>query len=291
MSLSVAVTVPSVKTSLNVNNNDLAKKVNDFSFKIDKNILLLQALEASLKDIKINTVNLLVSVESEKLSDSECKQQSKNIKYQIDEYSSKLKEIKSQIILQNAKIDSFIKNNINAYYVTNTNESDYSDSLMVKSNVNQENVGSSNNIFVDGTNVKKNNTTLLISEKTHKVYLPYFEHEIERYLEQFPNQYKSFEEVVKKEFIIPMKYYSVHSSLARFRETYSLIRDREGKSVFESMKQAFDLMFKYELNPAIIAACKTQDELDNYLDCLDNKHIEDFKDFEIKYDVNPIAVK
>lgn len=79
-----------------------------------------------------------------------------------------------------------------------------------------------------------------------------------------------------------------HPVIARFREAYSLIRDRESKSVIDAFKYAFDIMFKYDLNPAIIAACKTQEQFENYLSCLDRKKLDEFKDFEIKFEINPL---
>ena len=47
-----------------------------------------------------------------------------------------------------------------------------------------------------------------------------------------------------------------------------------------------DLMLKSELNPAIIAACKYQDQLDNYLKCLEDNTLDKFTDFEIKFDIS-----
>ena len=79
--------------------------------------------------------------------------------------------------------------------------------------------------------------------------------------------------------------------MTRFRETYALIRDREGKSVLDALKYSFDLMFKDDLNPAIIAACKTQQQLEDYLYCLEHKNLEDFKHFKIQFHVAPLATK
>ena len=76
--------------------------------------------------------------------------------------------------------------------------------------------------------------------------------------------------------------------LSRFREAYSLIRDREAKSVMEAIKYSMNLMFSYELNPAIIAACKTENQLQTYLDCLTNNKLDEFKEFEIKFEVAPL---
>ena len=135
---------------------------------------------------------------------------------------------------------------------------------------------------------KKDNTVLTISEKENKVFLPYKETEINAYLEQFPDQYTSFENVIEKEFVLPLTYYITHPVISRFREAYSLCRDREGKPALESLKYGMDLMFNKKLNPAIIAACKTQEQLSNYLNCLDKNDLKEFTDFEIKFEINPL---
>ena len=133
------------------------------------------------------------------------------------------------------------------------------------------------------------NHTLLVSEKNKKVFLPYSKQEIALYLEQYPNSYTSFEDVVNKEFVLSLDYYMKHPVVARFREAYSLIRDRESKSVIDAFKFAIDMMFRYELNPVIIAACKTQDQLEHYLSCLEKNSLDNFTDFNIKFEVSPLA--
>jgi hypothetical protein len=136
----------------------------------------------------------------------------------------------------------------------------------------------------------KNNNVLIVSEKEKSVFLPYSEKEVLEYLEQYPDQYKSFDDVVMKEFIFPIDAYLGHSAIARFRESYSLIRDKEAKSVFDALKYAFNMMVRHDLHPAIIAACKSQNQLENYLDCLNRKKLYEFKDFEIKFEVAPMSV-
>lgn len=132
------------------------------------------------------------------------------------------------------------------------------------------------------------NPILLVSEKDKTVYLPYAKHEVLEYIEQYPEQYSSFDDVVEKEFILPIDLYVKHPVIARFRETYALIRDRESKSILEAFKLAMDMMFRYELNPAIIAACKTQEQLENYLECMEKKKLDEFKDFEIRFELMPL---
>ena len=51
------------------------------------------------------------------------------------------------------------------------------------------------------------------------------------------------------------------------------------------------MMRKKFLHPAIISACRTLNELDVYLDCLDKNELEDFKIFNVKYELYPMVVK
>lgn len=131
------------------------------------------------------------------------------------------------------------------------------------------------------------NRTLVISEKENKVYLPYRKTELKAYMSQYPTQYFSYKNVIEKEFILPLSHFMNNQSVARFRETYSLYRDREATSSLTAFQKAFSLTFKQNLNPAIIAACKTKKQLDNYLLCLAENKTDEFTDFEILYDMNP----
>ena len=45
------------------------------------------------------------------------------------------------------------------------------------------------------------------------------------------------------------------------------------------------------LHPAIISACRNIDELDVYLDCLHKNELDEFKIFDIKYELYPMVVK
>ena len=137
-------------------------------------------------------------------------------------------------------------------------------------------------------NVLNDNNTLIISEKDNKVFLPYKLDEVNYYLDNYPDQFNSIENVVAKLFILPLQYYIIHPSIARFRETYSLCRNKEKCNVFDSLSYGFELMLYNKLNPAIIAACKNKEQLSHYIECLNENCLNEFTDFEIKFEVNPI---
>lgn len=127
------------------------------------------------------------------------------------------------------------------------------------------------------------NRTLIISEKENKIYLPYTTDELEMYLKYYPESYSNLEEVVRKEFILPVTTFSNHPYKSRFKETYNLMRNREDKNIIISFIYAIILFGMKKLNPAIIAACKTKKELEGYIDCLKNNNLDNFKIFKTVY--------
>ena len=202
-----------------------------------------------------------------------------SIKSNISNYSTELSNINTVLEQNNQKIDNYLKENANLINTTVSNifVNTYSNS----SSDSGENIVLNSELYLD-------NPYLVVSEKEKKVFLPYKVSEINGYLEKYPNSYANFEDVVKKEFILSLDYYTKKPVYTRFRETYSLIRDREGKSILEALKYSFDLMFKDDLNPCIIAACKTQNQLDDYLTCLDHQNLDAFEHFKIQFLVNPL---
>ena len=61
-------------------------------------------------------------------------------------------------------------------------------------------------------------------------------------------------------------------------------------SYLDGINLGSELIGKKYLHPAIIAACKNLDELNVYLDCLDKDELDDFKVFNIEYEINPTIV-
>ena len=252
-----------------------------FSY-VNECIKLLLDAEEHTKALNSNIVGLLIDISSKKFSPDESTSKTLVIKQDIAEYSSFIDEINSEVSLKKSLINDFLKDPTTQYYFSKFNidisQIEFKREKIAKFSENKR----------SNTEAIPDNNVLLISEKQKKVFLPYVKADIEDYLEQYPNKYKSYSDVINSEFIVPLSYYQHFPVLARFRETYSLIRDREGKSIVEALKLAMDLMFKSELNPAIIAACKYQEQLDNYLKCLESNNLESFNDFKIKFDVNLI---
>lgn len=133
-----------------------------------------------------------------------------------------------------------------------------------------------------------NNDSLIISEKQNKVFLPYTIDELEKYLKSYPEVYTSLVDVVEQEFILPFDTFFKHPAKSRFSETYNLIRNRQGKSIFSAIIYGAKLIGRYNLNPAIIAACKTEQQLDSYLYYLNLNDLSKFNSFKVIYEINPL---
>ena len=127
------------------------------------------------------------------------------------------------------------------------------------------------------------NNVLIISEKKQKAYLSYKYKEVEKIYKNSNNEYNSIIEVIQDLYVLPLKKFK-NSLIARFREAFNLIVHKENGSVIRALDLALELMFKYNLNPIIIAACRNLDELDMYLDCLDENELFDFKCFQIRFE-------
>ena len=134
----------------------------------------------------------------------------------------------------------------------------------------------------------EDNKTLVISEEDGKVYLPYTKDEIKEEITQ--NKGKKISELIEQKYILSLDKYK-SSMKARFREGYNLMYKREGKSRRSAFFLGLELMFETNLHPAIISACKNLEELDIYLDCLEDNELEKFSCFKIIYKSLPTLRK
>ena len=134
----------------------------------------------------------------------------------------------------------------------------------------------------------EDNHTLVISEEDGKVYLPYTKEDVKN--EVLQNKGSKISEVIEDKYIMPLDKYK-NSIRARFREGYNLMHKREGKSKRSAIMLGIELMFETNLHPAIISACKNLQELDIYLDCLEDNELEKFSCFKIIYKSLPTLRK
>ena len=236
-------------------------------------------------------VELLIKVDSEgsNISASKFYYEISQIKDDISKFSTKLNSWKSELAKNDLQIKEFLNHDMVRQFLPSNLKLDSEPKPEPERRVRTYAYADVNKSKFDVPHgMKEENDTLLVSERERRVYLPYSKKEVDEYLEQYPDQYRSFYDVVKQEFIFPLSFYMKHPAIARFRESYALIRDRESKSIVEAFKLAMDMMFRHELNPAIIAACKSEEQLENYLDCLSKRKLDEFTDFKIKFEITPL---
>ena len=127
---------------------------------------------------------------------------------------------------------------------------------------------------------------LVISETTGNIILPYYIKD----LENDKNTNKTYGQIIQDNYTLPINLFKP-TFVARFREAFKLAHNKEKKSIIFSLNLATELVFNYNLHPAIITACRNLDELDIYLDCLENNETEKFKCFNIIFEIPPIISK
>ena len=136
----------------------------------------------------------------------------------------------------------------------------------------------------------KSNSNLIISEILGKVILPYRGEEIQEILNNPNNEYTDAYQVIEEKFTRPLSDYKFQSA-ARYTETAKLAKNIEHFSALDTVAIATEVMTKRYLHPAIITACRSLDELDVYLDCLEKGEVDEFEIFNIKYELYPTVVK
>ena len=249
-------------------------------------IRMLEALKKLSDNLRINKVNInnlktfLNNLFSESLDITD------EFKNKINEYNNLAIECKKNISKSSDQFENFITE-----YIKNMTFSNVEKSIdNVDDNTNTINIESNEDIqeqnIKETTQDLKDNRVLLISETQKKVFLPYNTEDLEKILQK-KKKYNSIQEVIDNEYTIPISKYK-NPTLSRFKEAYKLMKNKEDFSVLESLDLAFEVTFNNSLNPAIITACKSLNELDLYLDCLETNSLDKFEPFEIKYEVLPL---
>ena len=131
----------------------------------------------------------------------------------------------------------------------------------------------------------KDNDNLVVSEKEGKVYLPYKVKDLQSELDN-SRKYNTIQELIEGEYILDLKRFN-NPAKARFREAYKLVKNRQKGTLLDAISLGFELMFNYSISPMIIAACKDEDELYKYIDCLEENELNHFDVFNIKFEINP----
>ena len=260
--------------------NTLTEEIDSYEENTDVRDLLtvIENLKTNLENINVNIEELtsLVSGLQRIVFNIDNGINIEKINNDLNVYNSISTDTLKQIYNNNLKIEVFVQN---LYSQTNISKP----SSLQK---NKTTAITSKDANTKIAPVTEDSNTLLISEITGHVELPYKIANLERLLFHNKRKYSDITDLVKDQYILPLSKYK-NTTVARFRESYNLMKIKEQESFLKALELAFELMFKYTLHPAIISACDGLDELDVYLDCLEENELDKFKLFEIKYEILP----
>lgn len=252
--------------------NNLISDASEYLSKINKNIETYTNLLEQLESIKANldTIKYSETVSA------------------ITKYNKCLSSTTSQIMHSNTEIEKFI-HSMSSIDISEYISIDALDKI-------SEAPDSDEAVVVPKSTRKRRSTskltddTLIISEIDGTVTLPYKVADLKRILRKNPEKYTSLSDIILDQYTIPLSNYKV-SAVARFKEAYKLIMDREHGTKKEALKLAVELFSNYSLHPAIITACKNLNQLDVYLSCLEFNELDDFRFFKIEYKSLPVVGK
>lgn len=265
----------------------LLKTLNDSIDKSNKNLTILKDLENS-----INSILFTISIQTSNENINE-----EDISNQLNLYNLKKMENKNEILNNTTYVDKFINSSkpiINTLMIETSNSKD--NIIREFKEKRKEDKENNENPILNNVNKKENvlykpykiqeNNTLLISEKQEKIFLPYTLSDLSKYT---VDTEKSLEDIVRENFIISLHTFR-NPTISRFKETYNLAKNKSNYSLLKSFNLAVEVMFKRNLNPAIIVACKNIEQLNDYLNCLKEQKLDSFKAFKIKYEMNPMKI-
>lgn len=272
------INLMSITTSMIEIDNTVEKnKLEDF-YNINSSLKTLFEDIDYIISLATNLKNDLINILS--LNDKGLDLNQNEIKANLVEYNKQSEKLSNKIFdFENKNIDIFnsaIKLSFNRFNKKSKKTNCH--------NTNLSNNEKSHRVDIECT--PQDNNILIISEVEQKAYLPFKYNDIKNIFKNSKDKYATIQDVVDDLYIIPLSRFE-NSSISRFRESFNLIRNKEHGSIIKALDLGLELMFKYELNPIVIASCQNLDELDIYLDCLDEDELFDFDCFEIKFEVFP----
>lgn len=195
--------------------NAFVKMINEKSL---SNISSLNGIIANLESMKKE-----VSIENQQCIDD------------INKYNKTLQKTIDRINSNNAELENFIKKNEK----TDNKETKKTDSLVEEVlSLKEDNTISKKTTVIktkqagnlDIVKIDIIENTLIISESTGTIILPYTIIELQNILEDNKDKYNSYEEIIRDLYVKPVSYYK-NFPFSRFREAYRLIRQKELGSI------------------------------------------------------------
>lgn len=121
---------------------------------------------------------------------------------------------------------------------------------------------------------------LIINKKSGFAILPYSISDLDELFLDNPEKYSSIQDIIDKEYTVSLDDYE-NTSISRYKEAFKLAKEKSNYSFSQAANFAKDLLIENKVSTLIIAACKNIDELEYYIECLNNDRLEKFNYFKI----------
>lgn len=211
-----------------------------------------------------------------------------NLKEKIDTFNSNY-NASNKIVLQNTiKIEdclNFISKESELKFSSTNNEK--TENIQVQ-NIALDEKKEVSTIIYDP--IKYSENTLVVSETSQNVTLPYKLSEINEIIKNEPNKYSSVDDVITKKYTLPLKTFK-NPTVSRFKQGFKLMREKEHSSFRAAFDLGMELVFDSNLHPAIIPACSNLEELDKYLYYMEKEETDKFDKFNIVFECPPTVKK
>ena len=211
-----------------------------------------------------------------------------NLKEKIDTFNSNY-NASNKIVLQNTiKIEdclNFISKESELKFSSTNNEK--TENIQVQNTALDEKKEVSKIIYDP---IKYSENTLIVSETSQNVTLPYKLSEINEIIKNEPNKYSSVDDVITKKYTLPLKTFK-NPTVSRFKQGFKLMREKEHSSFRAAFDLGMELVFDSNLHPAIIPACSNLEELDKYLYYMEKEETDKFDKFNIVFECPPTVKK
>ena len=211
-----------------------------------------------------------------------------NLKEKIDTFNSNY-NASNKIVLQNTiKIEdclNFISKESELKFSSTNNEK--TENIQVQ-NIALDEKKEVSKIIYDP--IKYSENTLVVSETSQNVTLPYKLSEINEIIKNEPNKYSSVDDVITKKYTLPLKTFK-NPTVSRFKQGFKLMREKEHSSFRAAFDLGMELVFDSNLHPAIIPACSNLEELDKYLYYMEKEETDKFDKFNIVFECPPTVKK
>lgn len=121
---------------------------------------------------------------------------------------------------------------------------------------------------------------LIINKKLGIAILPYSISDLDELFLNDPEKYSSIQDIIDKEYTVKLKDFE-NSSITRYKEAFKLARDKSNYTFSQAANFAKVFLVENEITSLIIASCKNVEELEFYIECLNNNKLNDFHYFKI----------